>query len=139
MLKLNVSSHRLFLLLRSGLFVLTLCSWQTDVRGATPTVAASGASGEGSSSSAVRRRRSTPAPPRSTNDQRIITYLKNKVVELEASLKRAELELQRSKSHPTAGFSQREDFLLGEIYLISRQLPGLYILWLAFFIGTCLL
>ena len=46
------------------------------------------------------------------------------MVSLEASLKLAELELERSKSHPTAGFSQREEFLLGEIDLISRQLQG---------------
>ena len=50
--------------------------------------------------------------------------MRNKVVDLEASLKRAELELERSKSRPVAEFSQREDFLLGEIDLISQQLQG---------------
>ena len=46
------------------------------------------------------------------------------MIGLEASLKLAELELERSKSRPTVGFSQREEFLLGEIDLISRQLQG---------------
>ena len=95
------------------------------MRGGASSASAAGPSGEGSSSG-VRRRRATPAPPRSTNDQRIITYLKNKVAELEASLKNTELLLRRSRSHPTAEFSQREDFLLGEIDLISRQLQGWY-------------
>ena len=100
-------------------------SWQNVVRGgASPSLAAE-PSGEASSSGA-RRRRAAPAPPRSVNDQRIITYLKNKVVELEATLKNTERLLHRSRSHPTAEFSRREDFLLGEIDLISRQLQGLY-------------
>lgn len=73
---------------------------------------------------AVRPRQATSAPARSANDQRLITYMKNKVVELEAKLKRAELELERSRSRPVAEFSQREEFLLGEIDLISRQLQG---------------
>ena len=100
-------------------------SWQIVVRGGASSSSAAEPSGEVSSSGA-RRRRATPAPPRSANDQRIITYLKNKVVELEATLKNTELTLHRSRSHPTAGFSRREDFLLGEIDLISRQLQGWY-------------
>ena len=99
--------------------------WQTVVGGRASSSPATEPSGEASSSGA-RRRRAAPAPPRSTNDQRIITYLKNKVVEFEATLKNTELLLHRSRSHPTAGFSQREDFLLGEIDLISRQLQGWY-------------
>ena len=78
------------------------------------------------SSSGARRRRAAPAPPRSANDQRVITYLRNKVVELEATLKNTERLLQRSQSHPTAEFSRREDFLLGKMDLISRQLQGMY-------------
>ena len=111
-------------------------SWQTVVRGGASSPATE-PSGEASSSGA-RRRRAAQAPPRSTNDQRIITYLKNKVVELEATLKNTELLLHRSRSHPTAGFSQREDFLLGEIDLISRQLQGWYPFAAAFFVKTCL-
>ena len=84
------------------------------------------------SSSGARRRRAVPAPPRSANDQRVITYLKNKVAELEATLKNTERMLQRSQSHPTAEFSRREDFLLGEMDLISRQLQGMY------HVGGCL-
>ena len=89
---------------------------------AVPTSA--GGEGGSRSTDVVRRRRSTPVPHRSTNDQRLITYMRNKVIDLEASLKRAELELERSKSRPVAEFSQREEFLLGEIDLISRQLQG---------------
>ena len=96
-------------------------------------------SGEGGSrlTAAGRRRRSTPVPQRSTNDQRLITYMRNKVIGLEASLKPAELGLERSKSRPTAGFSQREEFLLGEIDLISRQLQGWYTLSLDFLLEIC--
>ena len=50
--------------------------------------------------------------------------MRNKVVELESKLKVAELELERLKSRPAAPFSQREEFLLGQIDLISRQLQG---------------
>ena len=106
------------------------------MRGGTSSASAAGPSDEGSSSGA-RRRRATPAPPQSANDQRIITYLKNKVAELEATLKNTELLLHRSKSHPTAGFSQREDFLIGEIDLISRQLQGWRPLLLLFLVKTC--
>ena len=87
-------------------------SWQNVVRGdasPSPVAEPSGAA----SSSGARRRRAAPAPPRSVNDQRIITYLKNKLVELEATLKNTERLLHRSRSHPTAEFSRREDFLLG--------------------------
>ena len=100
-------------------------SWQNVVRGGASPSPAAEPSGAASSSGA-RRRRAAPAPPRSVNDQRIITYLNNKVVELEATLKNSERLLHRSRSHPTAEFSRREDFLLGEIDLISRQLQGLY-------------
>ena len=58
------------------------------------------------------------------NDQRVFTYMRNKIVELESKLKTAELELKRLKSGPVAPFSQREQFLLDEIDLISQQLQG---------------
>ena len=77
-----------------------------------------------SSAAPARRRRAPPAPARSVNDQRVITFMRNKVVELESKLKSAELELERLRSRPVAPFSQREEFLLGEIDLISRQLQG---------------
>ena len=68
------------------------------------------------------RRRTSPAPARSVNDQRVMTYMRNKIAELESNLKVAESELERLKSRPAAPFSQREEFLLGQIDLISRQL-----------------
>ena len=77
-----------------------------------------------SSAAPTHRRRAPPAPARSVNDQRVITFMRNKVVELESKLKSAELELERLRSRPVAPFSQREEFLLGEIDLISRQLQG---------------
>jgi hypothetical protein len=61
---------------------------------------------------------------RSVNDQRVLTFMRNKVVELESKLKNAELELERLRSRPVAPFSQREEFLLGEMDLIGRQLQG---------------
>ena len=70
-----------------------------------------GAGDEEDTSSAAptrRRRRAPPAPVRSVNDQRVMTFMRNKVVELESKLKVAELELVRLKSQPVAAFSQRE-------------------------------
>jgi hypothetical protein len=89
---------------------------------------ATGAGDEEETSSAApsrrRRRRSPSAPVRSVNDQRVITYMRNKIVELESKLKVAELELKRLKSGPVSPFSQREEFLLDEMDLISQQLQG---------------
>ena len=133
MLKLSMSSIVFACAEQSRICIDSANLWQTDVRSGTSSASAAGPSGEGSSSGA-RRRRSAPASPRSANDQRIITYLKNKVVELDATLKNTELLLQRSRSHPTAGFSQREDFLIVEIDLISRQLQGWYTLRLIFLV-----
>ena len=96
--------------------------------GEAPEVAGTtGASEEEDTSSAAptrRRRRAPPVPVRSVNDQRVITFMRNKIVELESKLKVAELELARLKSRPVLPFAQREEFLLGEIDLISRQLQG---------------
>ena len=96
--------------------------------GEAPGVAGTtGAGDEEDTSSAAptrHRRRAPPAPARSVNDQRVITFMRNKVVDLESKLKSAELELERLRSRPVAPFSQREEFLLGEVDLISRQLQG---------------
>ena len=95
--------------------------------GEAPGVAGTtGAGDEEDTSSAApaRRRRAPLAPARSVNDQRVITFMRNKVLELESKLKSAELELERLRSRPVAPFSQREEFLLGEMDLISRQLQG---------------
>ena len=89
--------------------------------GEAPEVAGTTGAGEGeeedtSSAAPTRRRRRTPpAPARSVNDQRVMAYMRNKVVELESKLKVAELELERLKSRPAAPFSQREEFLLRQI------------------------
>ena len=105
--------------------------------GEAPEVAGTTGAGEDEDTSSAaptrRRRRAPPAPVRSANDQRVITYMRNKVVELESKLKVAELELERWKSRTVAPFSRREEFLLGEIDLISRQLqgwPSSALLWL---------
>ena len=61
--------------------------------------------------------------------------MRNKIVELESRLKVAESELECLKSRPAAPFSQREEFLLGQMDLISRQLQGLpasALLWLLY-------
>ena len=87
--------------------------------GEAPEVAGTTGADEGeeedTSSAAPTRRchRTPPAPARSVNDQRVMAYMTNKVVELESKLKVAELELERLKSRPAAPFSQREEFLLG--------------------------
>ena len=96
--------------------------------GEAPEVAGTtGAGDEEDTSSAAstrRRRQAPPAPVRSANDQRVITFMRNKVGELESKLRVAELELTRLKSRPVLPFAQREAFLLGEIELISQQLQG---------------
>ena len=96
--------------------------------GEAPEVAGTTGAGEDEVTSSAaptrHRRRASPAPVRSVNDQRVFTYMRNKVAELESKLKVAELELERLKSRPAAPFSQREEFLLGQIDLISRQLQG---------------
>ena len=77
--------------------------------GEAPGVAGTtGAGDEEDTSSAApaRRRRAPPAPARRVNDQRVITFMRNKVVELESKLKSAELELERLRSRPVAPFSQ---------------------------------
>ena len=96
--------------------------------GEAPDVAGTTGAGEdedtSSAAPARTRRQAPPAPVRSVNDQRVMTYMRNKIAELESKLKVAELELERLKSRPAAPFSQREEFLLGQIDLISRQLQG---------------
>ena len=97
--------------------------------GEAPEVAGTTGAGEDEDTSSAaptrHRRRAPPDSVRSVNDQRVITFMRNKVVELESKLKVAELELERLKSRSAAPFSQREEFLLGQIDLISRQLQGL--------------
>ena len=77
--------------------------------GEAPEVAGATGAGEDEDTSSTaptrHRRRTPPAPVRSVNDQRMITYMRNKVVELESKLKVAELELERLKSRPAAPFS----------------------------------
>jgi hypothetical protein len=51
--------------------------------------------------------------------------MRNKVIELEAQLKRSQLDLERVKSQYGTGFSPREEFLMGEIDLISQQFQGM--------------
>ena len=77
--------------------------------GEAPEVAGTTGAGEEEDTSSA----APPAPVRSVNDQRVITFMRNKVVELESKLKVAEMELERLKSRPAAPFSQHEEFLLG--------------------------
>ena len=97
--------------------------------GDAPDVAGTTGAGEDkdTSSAAPARTRcqAPPVPVRSANDQRVMTYMRNQVAELESKLKGAESELERLKSRPAAPFSQREEFLLGQIDLISLQLQVL--------------
>ena len=96
--------------------------------GEAPEVAGATGAGEDedTSSAAPARacRQDSLVPVRSVNDQRVMTYMRNKIAELESKLKVAESELERLKSRAAAPFSPREEFLLGQIDLISRQLQG---------------
>ena len=96
--------------------------------GEAPEVAGATGAGEdedtSSAAPARTHRQAPPVPVRSVNDQRVMTYMRNKIAELESKLKVAESELERLKSRAAAPFSPREQFLLGQIDLISRQLQG---------------
>ena len=87
--------------------------------GDAPEVAGTTGAGEDEDTSSA-----APVPVRSVNDQRVMTYMRNKIAELESKLKVVESELERLKSRAAAPFSPREEFLLGQIDLISRQLQG---------------
>jgi len=70
------------------------------------------------SSSSVRRSR---PHARSRNDQRIISWMRNRIVELEKKLKDSQRELDQLRARP-APSTEREQYLLSEMDLICRQL-----------------
>ena len=76
-------------------------NWQPEM-GETPEVAGAAGAGEDEDTSSAAptrpRRQAPPAHARSVNDQRVITYMRNKIIELESKLKVAELELERWRS-----------------------------------------
>jgi hypothetical protein len=96
-----------------------------DMGEATSSAGATRGAARSTAASSRRRRQTAVAPERSANDQRVFTYMRNKVIELEAQLKRSQLDLERVKSQYGTGFSPREEFLMGEIDLISQQFQGM--------------
>jgi len=59
------------------------------------------------------------------NDAKVMAYMKSRVVKLEQDLKSARNELSVLKARPALA-TQREDYVLGEMELINRQLDCEY-------------
>ena len=55
------------------------------------------------------------------NDAKVMEYMKTRVVRLEQELKSAQRELNTLRMRP-APATQREDYVLGEMDLVNRQL-----------------
>ena len=59
------------------------------------------------------------------NDAKVMEYMKTRVVRLEQELKSAQRELNMLRMRP-APATQREDYVLGEMELVNRQLDCEY-------------
>ena len=55
------------------------------------------------------------------NDAKVMEYMKAKFVRMEQDLKDAQAELSRLRARPALA-TQREDYVLGEMELVNRQL-----------------
>ena len=55
------------------------------------------------------------------NDARVMEFMKTRFVKMEQDLKNAQDELKRLKMRPGLS-TQREDYVLGEMELVNRQL-----------------
>ena len=55
------------------------------------------------------------------NDAKVMEFMKAKFVKMEQDLKDAQSELNRLKTRPALA-TQREDYVLGEMELVNRQL-----------------
>ena len=66
-----------------------------------------------------------PATTRSqgqvTNDAKVMEFMKAKYVEMKQELKNAQNELNRLRTRPALA-TQREEYVLGEMDLVNRQL-----------------
>ena len=76
-----------------------------------------------------------PQPTRSqgrvVNDAKVMEYMKAKYVSMQQELKSAQDELNRLRTRPGL-FSQREDYVLGEMDIVNRQLECEYDLCLVY-------
>ena len=63
---------------------------------------------------------------RSRNDQRMITWMRQCIIDLEKLMKTKQAEIDKMKARP-APSTERELYLLSEIELISRQLDSEYL------------
>ena len=73
---------------------------------------------------------------RSRNDQRMITWMRQHIIDLEKLMKTKQAELDKLKARP-APSTERELYLLSEIELMSRQLDNEY-LEICYPFRTCL-
>ena len=55
------------------------------------------------------------------NDAAVMRYMKARVAKLEQELKSAQSELDRMRARPALP-TQREDYVLGEMEIVNRQL-----------------
>ena len=74
-----------------------------------------------------------PATTRSqaqvVNDAKVMEFMKTRYVSMEQDLKRAQKELEILKMRPALA-TQREDYVLGEMELVNRQLECEFDFWL---------
>ena len=92
--------------------------------------------GGSSQPSATAARAATAATPRmstrrtrltrSRNDQRMITWMRQRIIDLEKLMKTKQAEIDKMKARP-APSTERELYLLSEIELISQQLDSEYL------------
>ena len=63
---------------------------------------------------------------RSRNDQRMITWMRQRIIDLEKFMKTKQAEVDKLKARPTSS-TERELYLLSEIELIGRQFESEYL------------
>ena len=63
----------------------------------------------------------TPSQAQVVNDAKVMEFIKTRYVKMEQELKNAQNELNRLKMRPALA-TQREDYVLGEMELVNRQL-----------------
>ena len=106
-----------------------------DVSGSSRALVIAAPTAHASTAATPTARTSTPATPRlltrrtrvthSRNDQRMITWMRQRIIDLEKLVKTKQTEIDKLKARP-APSSKRELYLLSEIELIGRQLESEY-------------
>ena len=107
-----------------------------DVSGSSRALVISAPTARASTAATCNARASTAATPRlstrrtrvtrSRNDQRMIMWMRQHIIDLEKVVKTEQAEIDKLKARP-APSSERELYLLSEIELIGQQLESEYL------------